>query len=141
MKPRIEKTGISKSTRPRDVPRAFKHLEFIRSLPCCVCAPGAMPFSVVPHHLMRIGDGRPRGQYRNADRWTIPMCFQHHLGLHELGNEEKHLTAKGIDGRGLAQALWKVSGDYDAGLRIVERCKKVERRDGMEKVLRTEGRT
>ncbi len=32
---------------------------------------------------------------------------------------------KGIDGRALAAALWRASGDLDKGLRIVSRAKKV----------------
>ena len=122
--PRIPRTVAGKSSRPRDVPRAFKHLEFVRSLPCCVCGRFREGKSEA-HHLLRV-DQLPKGTGRkNHDRWTIPLCWIAHYGLHGKGDEEAYLAEHGIDGRALAQALWKISPDYDAGLRVVERCRKV----------------
>ncbi len=43
--------------------------------------------------------------------------------LHDNGNEEAMLAAWGIDGRALAAALWKRTGDYEAMLRAVERAR------------------
>lgn len=99
------------------------HLAFVRSLPCCVCGGPAEA-----HHLLRAGDG-PKGMGRkNLDKFALPLCFSDHRGgkdsAHGHGDDEEWLASKGIDGRALAASLWRVSGDYEAGLRIVERARR-----------------
>ena len=77
---------------------------------------------------MRGVDNMPKGtSRRHPDRWTVPLCHKHHLGskdsAHMHGNDEVWLASKGIDGRALAAALWKRTGDYEAMLRITERAR------------------
>ena len=128
LKPRIPRTVPGKSSRPRDVPKAPKHLAFVRCLPCCVCGRVAKQGGLIieAHHLLQV-DQLPKGIGRkHADKWTVPLCFGHHGALHMQGDEESFFAGYSIrDQRGLAQALWKISPDYDAGLRVVERCRKV----------------
>ena len=59
---------------------------------------------------------------RAADRYAIPLSAKAHLELHIAGDEEAWLAAVGIDGRALAAALWRVSGEFEAGMRIVMRA-------------------
>jgi len=94
------------------------HLGFIRSLACPVY-PEEGP--VEAHHLLR-GD-RSRGMGRRAaDRYAIPLSARAHRELHDAGDEEAWLAERGIDGRALAAALWRISGDYAAGMRILGRA-------------------
>lgn len=50
--------------------RSKKYLEFVRSLPCCIC--GAMD-TVVPHHTETGGVSM-----KGSDAMTIPLCYKHH---------------------------------------------------------------
>lgn len=138
---RIDKRLPRKLTRPR-TGDSREHLAFVRSLNCCVCAwhcNGNMG-PVEAHHLLR-ADGLPKGMgRRNYDRWAIPLCDRHHQAkfgkdtAHGHGNDEEWLASKGIDGRALATRLWSIFNNedpedrYDAGLRAIDRCKRVEAR-------------
>ena len=106
--PRIPK-GI---TRPKREPRpgmSPMHLDLVRQLPCCVC--GLYGYDVQPHHLLRTGEhGMGR---KSSDRWAVSLCRVHHDGLHADGDEEAYLAYYGIDGRALAQALWRYTGDLE----------------------------
>lgn len=121
--PRISRSVPMKRKQPR-YGDSKKHLAFIRSLPCCVCGSDAEA-----HHLLR-ADSLPKGTGRkNLDRHAIPLCPAHHNrsndSAHMHGDDEAWLAGKGIDGRALADALWRVTDDYEKGLRIVQRAKKV----------------
>ena len=93
------------------------HLAYIRSLTCPVY-PGEWP--IESHHLLRADRTRGIGR-RAADRYAIPLSTKAHRELHAAGDEEAWLAERGIDGRALAAALWRVSGDFEAGLRIAMR--------------------
>ncbi len=117
---------------PRDVPKPHReprpgmsrdHLAWIRQLPCCCVCPSPPPH-MTAHHLCTIGEHRAAGR-RELDRWTVPMCAEHHRKLHDTGskNHTAWFAERGVDDRGLAQALWRVSGDLDAGLRLIYRAR------------------
>jgi len=93
------------------------HLAFIRSLPCPIY-PDEGPIEA--HHLLRVDRTRGIGR-RAADRYAIPLSTKAHRELHDAGDEEAWLAERGIDGRALAAALWRVSGDLEAGLRVMLR--------------------
>ena len=122
------RTQIGRHKRPPKQKRegdSEPHLALIRRLPCCVCGHFG---ATKAHHLLRV-TGKSRGMgMKNADKWAIPLCNDPpngcHRRLHACGNEEAWLTAVGhIDGRALAAALWKRTGDYEAMLRIIERAR------------------
>jgi hypothetical protein len=84
------------------------HLDRIRGLPCCVCE--SAPRSEA-HHVKDTGT-RERGMgLRSTDQWAIPLCRIDHDSVERIGskNERDWFFARGIDARGLAQALWGVS--------------------------------
>ena len=117
--PRIAKTNLPpKKSKRRTNRRNFRHLAFIRELECPIY-PGERPIEA--HHLLRADPRRGIGR-KAADRYTIPLSRKAHLELHACGGEESWLAARGIDGRALAAALWRVSGDIHQGFRIVERA-------------------
>jgi len=105
--PKGKKPGRMKPKRKRNA----KHLAFVAKQPCCCC--GRVGVSV--HHLIGYygEDGPITGKgLRADDRWTIPICYEHHQGqsgLHSNGNEEKFLKAYGVNGPQLARILWGAS--------------------------------
>jgi len=116
--PRIPKSGLpARKAKPPRKGMTLDHLAFLRRLECPVY-PGERPIEA--HHLLRADRTRGMGR-KAADRYAIPLSQRAHRELHETGDEEAWLAAKGIDGRALAAALWRVSGDLEAGMRIVYR--------------------
>ncbi len=71
----------------------------VASLPCLVC--GGSPCQA--HHLLRAG-GKGMG-IRASDDKAVPLCDQHHRELHHYGNEERYLSARGIDGPAEARRI------------------------------------
>jgi hypothetical protein len=117
--PRIPKSGLpDRRAKPPRKGMSLDHLAFLRQLECPVY-PGERPIEA--HHLLRADRTRGMGR-KAADRYAIPLSQRAHRELHDAGDEEAWLAAKGIDGRALAAALWRVSGDIEAGMRIVYRA-------------------
>lgn len=94
-----------------------KHLEFVRSLPCCNCGTAHQS---VAHHLLKapeekidnlpFGKTRSRGVgMKTADKWTLPLCTNCHNGLHAHGSES-YLAF--LDPVKIAQILYELSGDF-----------------------------
>jgi hypothetical protein len=102
------------------------HRKMVKRLPCLVCGKNG-PSD--PHHLKRALPTNERGASRKAaDRYLIPLCRDplndHGNGCHEKAegtDDEAWLAENGIDGRAIAGALWRATGELDAMLRIVER--------------------
>jgi len=117
--PRIPKSGLpARKTKAPRKGMSHNHLAFIRRLECPVY-PGERPIEA--HHLLRAD--RTRGMARKAaDRYAIPFSQRAHRELHDAGDEEAWMADRGIDGRALAAALWRISGDLEAGMRIVYRA-------------------
>ena len=117
--PRIPKTGLPpSSSKPPRSGMSRDHLAYVRSLSCPIY-PDEGPIEA--HHLLRADRTRGIGR-RAADRYAIPLSTKAHRELHAAGDEEAWLAARGIGGRALAAALWRVSGDFEAGRRIVMRA-------------------
>ena len=116
--PRIPRTVLRPKKEPRPGDSA-EHLDNVRKLPCCITGQVG---DVQAHHLLRIGEQLPKGTSRkNLDKWTIPLSRELHMALHHRGDEEGFLAERGIDGRALAEALWRNRGDEEAMQRVVFR--------------------
>lgn len=103
---------------PRDKNPA--HLAFVRTLPCCIC--GDNTATEAAH--VRMADrtvAKPMTgiAIKPDDRFVNPLCGVHHRHQHEAGNERDWWIMAGIDPVKLALALYSVSGNYEAGLRII----------------------
>ena len=98
--PKGQKVNRIKPGRTKDK----AHLQFVASLPCCICG----QFGSQAHHLMRADPKRGIGR-RAGDEYAIPLCLNHHTGLHLCGGEEFYLRQFGIDGPALAAQLWRDS--------------------------------
>lgn len=93
-----------------------KHLAFIRSLSCVICACPCEPCHV------RFSDAR-YGTHNTMskkpdDMFTLPLCRWHHREQHS-GSEVEYWEKVGIDPHAMALALYRISGDIERGDRIV----------------------
>jgi hypothetical protein len=111
---------------PRDVPRGQRkpnlrvraqHLAFIRMLPCVAC--GRKGPSEAAH--VRCGTDGGTG-IKPSDRYSVSLCRGCHDTQHAWG-ELSFWAAKRIDPLDVALRLWTVSGDVEAGERIVFRAR------------------
>jgi hypothetical protein len=59
------------------------HLDFIRSLPCCV--PGCRSFAVTHPHHHRTAANSGTGLKPDDVGNTVPLCAEHHRELHDRG--------------------------------------------------------
>lgn len=123
--PRINKgelaIGVSKRRRFRTPGQSRKHLDWLETLPCIVT--GIEPCGDA-HHLLGNLDGLPKGTGRkNRDKDAVPVIRQIHDEAHDSGNDDAYFRAKGLDARAIAAALWRVSGDSAAGMRIIHRAR------------------
>ncbi len=62
-----------------------KHLEYIRSLPCCICGEDT---TVEAAHI-RTGSQEHEKPYtgkgeKPSDKWTVPLCGEHHRQQHSM---------------------------------------------------------
>jgi len=84
-----------------------KHLDYIRSLPCCIPTCGDNTTTEAAHlRTSNIGLGKDdHGWGRPNDEWALPLCGRHHREQHDFGNELKWWASKGIDPFWLAMTL------------------------------------
>lgn len=97
----------------------MNHLKFIRGLPCLICQDNT---STEACHV-RMADGRigkpNSGLGKKPPDWfTVPLCSRHHRDQHSMG-ERLWWTAKGLDPILIALALYAVSGNQEAGERVL----------------------
>lgn len=95
------------------------HLDFIRRLPCAVCGDRA---TVEAAHIrfgnLLLGKRQVGMGERPDDRWTVPLCSQHHREQHR-GNERGWWAAQGADPTQIAAGLALHSGDHDVCEQII----------------------
>lgn len=114
-RPRIDRTV----TRAKPVERHVAlhrqagrdHLAYVRALPCCSC--GRSP-SIAAHY--RRGQHAPM-QGKPEDRYTVPLCRDCHQRQHDVG--EVTFWRDSEIPLGLADSLWRHTGDIDRGQRLV----------------------
>lgn len=116
---RIERT-VLRPTRKSNPRRASQHLVFIRQLPCISC--GSVPSE--PAHIRKGKDGGTG--MKSSDRYSVPLCASCHRldgrSQHSLG-ELTFWSELRIDPTDIALRLWTVSGNIEAGNRIVFRAR------------------
>jgi len=99
---------------PKNKPRRDKrHLEFIRSLPCCVCR---IEGKTEAAHIRNNGDGGMG--MKPSDSRVLPLCCDCHRAQHVEG-EPRYWGYKLEAAKDLANALFILTGDAQAArLRI-----------------------
>jgi len=97
-----------------------RHLAFIRKLPSAVS--GAYPCEAC-----HIRAGSPRHNkkatgkaQKPSDCWTVPLTAEEHRDQHN-GNEMSFWRRNGVDPFDLAEQLYQVTGDIEAGIAIIRR--------------------
>lgn len=110
-----------KATRGREIDRA--HLQFIRRLPCaCGCLRTPCDAAHVRYADLARGKTYTGKGVKPSDRWTVPLTRACHEEQHGM-NERAFWDARGIDPLDLAERLYAVSGDEEAGAKIIrEAC-------------------
>ena len=98
--------------------KAGAHLAFIRSLPCVVCGRSGVEAAHVRFTELRAAKPITGMGIKPDDSWTLPLCPEHHREQHK-GNERAFYVAHGIDPIFVALALWRATGDNEAGEQIV----------------------
>jgi hypothetical protein len=81
-----------------------KHLNFIRSLPCCIC--GGIDTEAAHIRTASLEHGK-RGlgmQEKASDAWAVPLCNAHHREQHSM-NEMAFWKMHGINPFLLAMSL------------------------------------
>ena len=118
----VKKTAFALSRgqkRPRE--KASSHLDFIRSLPCCICGAEAEDAHIRMGAPM-MGKRETGAAEKPSDKYTVPLCPNHHRN----GNASQHVVGErrfwqrlGIDPVIVSALLWQVTGDHEAGSAIV----------------------
>ena len=121
--PRISRPSAPRMEKPQPW-RSESHLQFIRGLRICAATGKHGP--VDAHHLIHIekpdGTIDLRGGRRRGDDLTLPLDHAIHMKAHASGRPEDWLLETyGVLSRELCAALMAVSGDHDAGVRVVGR--------------------
>lgn len=115
--PRIEHASYRPLMRKISLRRQGTHLAFVRQLPCVACGKAA------PSEAAHVRTGTDGGTgMKPGDRYAIPLCTACHAKQHRVG-ELTFWAELRIDPLDAAFRLWTVSGDVDAGERIVFRAR------------------
>jgi uncharacterized protein DUF968 len=87
---------------PRE--RDERHLQFIRSLPCCIC--GAIDTEAAHIRTASLENGKLHTgmSEKPSDKWAVPLCNLHHREQHAM-NEMEFWAHHGIDPFMLALTL------------------------------------
>lgn len=100
------------------------HLGFIRSLPCVIC--GATVGIQAAHIRARSPQFKKRQaghSERPDDKWTVPLCAEHHLTGDDAQHDSNELiwwARQGIDPFVLALGLFGCQGDREEAVGIIE---------------------
>ena len=88
---------------PRE--RDEKHLDYIRSLPCCICGDDT---TVEAAHIRTgsISHDKPHTGMaeKPSDKWAVPLCGKHHREQHSM-NEMDFWKCHGVNPFILAMTL------------------------------------
>ena len=131
---RIQKDMPSWQPKPQPWLRDKGHLKWIGGFICIFC--GRVGCSVAAH--IRTGGDGAMGR-KPGDNRVLPICGFPRMpigiiGCHEIQHSKGELSfwsdfmaRGGPDPVGIADALWKVSGDTEAGERIIFRARQMLR--------------
>lgn len=99
--------------------RDDRHLDTIRQLPCAICLDDTSTEAAhVRYAEPKLGKRQTGMGEKPDDAFTVPLCGRHHREQHTQ-NERAWWGGYEIDPLAMALALYRVSGDHEAGERIV----------------------
>lgn len=73
-----------------------KHLEYIRSLPCCICGGIDTEAAHIRTASLEHGKQHTGMAEKPSDKWALPLCNRHHREQHTM-SELKFWEMHGID--------------------------------------------
>ena len=95
------------------------HRKFIASLPCIICGDDTSTEAAHIRFADATVDKRATGMGEKADdAFTLPLCGECHRNQHGMG-ERGFWALRVGDPIRIALALYRVSGDHEAGMRII----------------------
>ena len=95
------------------------HLDFIRGLPCIICGDNTSTEAAhIRYSDSRAGKINPGVGAKPHDRFTLPLCGNHHRAQHATG-EREYWAGLGLDPIFYALALYGASGDQETAERII----------------------
>ncbi|HZT50762.1 MAG TPA: hypothetical protein VFA22_02455 [Stellaceae bacterium] len=115
--PRIPRT-LLRSRRKPNPRRKIEHLRFVRAIGICLAC-GAQGTCEAMHIRSKTDGGMG---LKPADRFSVPGCAACHARQHRTG-EVTFWGELGIDPLNVALRLWTISGDIEAGRRVVFRAR------------------
>lgn len=115
--PRIPRTVAKGKPKP-NLRRAAQHLTFVRSLGICLAC--GERGTVDAMHVRKGTDGGMG--VKPSDRYAVPGDHACHMEQHRVG-EVTFWGRVGIDPLNVSLRLWTISGDVQAGIRIIERAR------------------
>lgn len=99
--------------------RDERHLRLVRQCPCLICHRAPCGEAAhVRYASDEYGKREPGIGAKPSDRWTVPLCHEHHMAQHSVG-EKPWWRQHGIDPLRVATMLSIASPDLDAMVRIV----------------------
>lgn len=113
--PRIARVVLQPRRKPNPK-RASLHLAFVREIGICLAC--GMAGRCEAAHVRRGTDGGTGT--KPSDRYAVPLDAGCHSRQHRVG-EVTFWGELGVDPLNISLRLWTVSGDAEAGRRIVER--------------------
>jgi hypothetical protein len=114
--PRIPRTTARGKPKPHRRKRT-RHLAFVRQLACVACGKAA------PSEAAHVRSGSDGGAgMKPSDRYCVSLCTSCHELQHRFG-ELTFWSVLRIDPLNVALRLWTVSGDLEAGDRVVFRAR------------------
>jgi hypothetical protein len=107
--------------RPRQ--KSDKHLAWVRSLPCAICGDNTRTEAAhIRMGNLRFAKSNAGVGAKPDDAWVTPLCSTCHRDQHGVG-EIYFWERNKKDPFILALALWKWSGDYEAGLTVLRNAR------------------
>ncbi len=99
-----------------------KHRRFIASLPCLIC--GSSEVQCAHIKFADLSVGKPfTGLTKSDDKFTVPLCCDHHSEQHAWGDERGWWMKYEIDPIKLALALYIESGNHERACAILNSCR------------------
>lgn len=96
------------------------HLAFVRTLECVLCPDDTTTEAAhISYRDMSVGKMGRGFSRKEHDKFTLPLCGQHHRDQHDAGDEYGWWKQRGVDPVKLALAIYSVRGDYQEASRII----------------------
>jgi hypothetical protein len=110
--------------------RDTAHLAYVRRLPCVATylETGRFVYGCQAAHVRMVREGKPGAMgVKPSDKYALPMTPEQHDRQTNRGGERGFWAALNFDPIPLCEALHAVSGDIEAGERIIRQARGSDR--------------